>query len=334
MPEPAKRAKKRRPPVWRRRSRPRQNSPRRKRPPGRSRLACRNRAQCSRQDDQAGRRREAARKARRPGGGDCRGLALSVGPDPRRPGPLSRAARGRSRERISPQLIADVTRVGLAATRRRRGDARAAPRQGRGRAADRARRHRRRLAGRACHARAHRFRRCGARRGGALPAARRGRAGKAQARAIRPDPEQGCGYVVLAMGKMGAHELNYSSDIDLIVLYDETRRARRGHRAGRAVRPPHAQPRQADAGAHRRRLRVPHRPAAAPRSGLDADRDLAAVGAELLREHRAELGARRDDQGAPLRRRPRGRRGVPEARSRRSSGANISTTARSPTCTR
>jgi [glutamine synthetase] adenylyltransferase / [glutamine synthetase]-adenylyl-L-tyrosine phosphorylase len=30
----------------------------------------------------------------------------------------------------------------------------------------------------------------------------------------------GCGYVVLAMGKMGAFELNYSSDIDLIVLYD------------------------------------------------------------------------------------------------------------------
>ncbi len=33
-------------------------------------------------------------------------------------------------------------------------------------------------------------------------------------------PEEGCGYVVLAMGKMGAHELNYSSDIDLIVFYD------------------------------------------------------------------------------------------------------------------
>ena len=28
---------------------------------------------------------------------------------------------------------------------------------------------------------------------------------------------------VLAMGKMGARELNYSSDIDLIVLFDETR---------------------------------------------------------------------------------------------------------------
>ena len=31
------------------------------------------------------------------------------------------------------------------------------------------------------------------------------------------------GMVVLAMGKMGAGELNYSSDIDLICLYDETR---------------------------------------------------------------------------------------------------------------
>ncbi len=35
-----------------------------------------------------------------------------------------------------------------------------------------------------------------------------------------PDPLQGCGYVALAMGKQGAYELNYSSDIDLIVLYD------------------------------------------------------------------------------------------------------------------
>jgi [glutamine synthetase] adenylyltransferase / [glutamine synthetase]-adenylyl-L-tyrosine phosphorylase len=29
-----------------------------------------------------------------------------------------------------------------------------------------------------------------------------------------------CGYVILAMGKHGAFELNYSSDVDLIVLYD------------------------------------------------------------------------------------------------------------------
>ena len=34
------------------------------------------------------------------------------------------------------------------------------------------------------------------------------------------DPEAGCGVVVLAMGKHGAFELNYSSDIDLIVFFD------------------------------------------------------------------------------------------------------------------
>jgi [glutamine synthetase] adenylyltransferase / [glutamine synthetase]-adenylyl-L-tyrosine phosphorylase len=44
-----------------------------------------------------------------------------------------------------------------------------------------------------------------------------------QGRLTLPDPENpqtNCGYVVLAMGKHGAGELNYSSDIDLIVLYD------------------------------------------------------------------------------------------------------------------
>jgi len=34
--------------------------------------------------------------------------------------------------------------------------------------------------------------------------------------------QEGSGYAVLAMGKMGAFELNYSSDIDLIVLYEPT----------------------------------------------------------------------------------------------------------------
>ena len=33
-------------------------------------------------------------------------------------------------------------------------------------------------------------------------------------------PVRGSGYIVLGMGKLGAKELNYSSDIDLIVLYD------------------------------------------------------------------------------------------------------------------
>jgi glutamate-ammonia-ligase adenylyltransferase len=34
------------------------------------------------------------------------------------------------------------------------------------------------------------------------------------------DPEAGSGYIVLAMGKMGAYELNFSSDIDLMVFFD------------------------------------------------------------------------------------------------------------------
>jgi len=34
------------------------------------------------------------------------------------------------------------------------------------------------------------------------------------------NPQSGCGYIVLAMGKMGAGELNFSSDIDLMVFFD------------------------------------------------------------------------------------------------------------------
>jgi glutamate-ammonia-ligase adenylyltransferase len=33
-------------------------------------------------------------------------------------------------------------------------------------------------------------------------------------------PEAGSGFIVLALGKMGGHELNYSSDVDLMVFYD------------------------------------------------------------------------------------------------------------------
>ncbi len=34
------------------------------------------------------------------------------------------------------------------------------------------------------------------------------------------DPDKGSGVTVLALGKLGGRELNYSSDIDLIVFYD------------------------------------------------------------------------------------------------------------------
>ena len=48
------------------------------------------------------------------------------------------------------------------------------------------------------------------------------------------DPEAGCAFFILAMGKLGAGELNYSSDIDLILLYDSATapvRARDGAQA-------------------------------------------------------------------------------------------------------
>ncbi len=40
---------------------------------------------------------------------------------------------------------------------------------------------------------------------------------------VLPDPENpetGSGWIILGMGKLGAHELNFSSDIDLIVFFD------------------------------------------------------------------------------------------------------------------
>ena len=35
-------------------------------------------------------------------------------------------------------------------------------------------------------------------------------------------PQEECGFIVLGMGKLGAGELNYSSDVDLIFLFDDT----------------------------------------------------------------------------------------------------------------
>jgi glutamate-ammonia-ligase adenylyltransferase len=48
------------------------------------------------------------------------------------------------------------------------------------------------------------------------------------------DIATGAGMVVFAMGKMGARELNYSSDIDLICLFDESRFARDDFHEARA----------------------------------------------------------------------------------------------------
>ena len=136
------------------------------------------------------------------------------------------------------------------------------------------------------------------------------------------------------MGKMGAHELNYSSDIDLIVLYDAERRARRGHRARRAVRPPHPhlvklmQERTADGYVFRTDLRLRPDPASTQIaiSMLSALNYYESTGQNW---ERAAMIKARPCAGDIV-----GRRDVPEGSRRRSSGANISTTARSPTCTR
>lgn len=52
--------------------------------------------------------------------------------------------------------------------------------------------------------------------------------------AIEDDIPTAAGAVALAMGKMGAGELNYSSDIDLIMLFDESRFAREDFHDARA----------------------------------------------------------------------------------------------------
>ena len=48
-------------------------------------------------------------------------------------------------------------------------------------------------------------------------------------------PDLNCGFVALAMGKLGAAELNYSSDIDLILMYDATAPVYAGGRAAASI---------------------------------------------------------------------------------------------------
>ncbi|WP_319844714.1 bifunctional [glutamine synthetase] adenylyltransferase/[glutamine synthetase]-adenylyl-L-tyrosine phosphorylase [Terrihabitans rhizophilus] len=51
----------------------------------------------------------------------------------------------------------------------------------------------------------------------------RAEAAKGRFVAAGDDPQEGSGLIVLAMGKHGARELNYSSDIDIVVFYDRER---------------------------------------------------------------------------------------------------------------
>ena len=144
------------------------------------------------------------------------------------------------------------------------------------------------------------------------------------------------GLTIFALGKHGGRELNYSSDIDIVAFFDRAgRRADRSRRGHQDLLPHRAAARRADAGPDRRRLCVPHRPAAAARSGLDAGRASRSMPrSPTTRVARPELGARRLDQGAALRRRQGGGRGVPRASWRPMSGASISTSRPSPTSRR
>ena len=58
------------------------------------------------------------------------------------------------------------------------------------------------------------------------------------------DPARGGGFTVLGMGKLGARELNYSSDVDLVLLYDPAAaiytERRRGTRSAASLHALHA----------------------------------------------------------------------------------------------
>ncbi len=124
-------------------------------------------------------------------------------------------------------------------------------------------------------------------------------------------PEIGSGLIVLGMGKLGALELNYSSDIDLIVFYDpECLATEPARRAAEPLRPPCPRPGPDHGPAHRRRIRLSHRPEAPPRSRLDPAGNVGSGRRDLLRDARSELGAGGDDQGPSGGRRSRSRAAV------------------------
>ena len=145
-------------------------------------------------------------------------------------------------------------------------------------------------------------------------------------------PEDGCGLVAFALGKLGARELNYSSDIDLVLLYDGQSPAYRTEAQPIAAR---LAPRPGDVAVapRRARLRLPGRSTAAAGPGLDAAGGGTCHRAHLLREPGPHLGTR-----PPGRRPGRSAATSPSApsswrRSARSSGAPIWTSRRSATST-
>ena len=114
-------------------------------------------------------------------------------------------------------------------------------------------------------------------------------------------------------GKMGAGELNYSSDIDLICLFDESRFDPGDEMDARAGLHPRHAPHRRHAGRDRGRgLRLSHRPAPAPRCRGHARLHLDGGGGAVLRGRGTVLGNAR-----PISRRVR-----PRATSRQAKGSS------------
>ena len=140
---------------------------------------------------------------------------------------------------------------------------------------------------------------------------------------------------MIALGKLGGHELNYSSDVDLIFLYDPADPAAAPARgAGQAALRIAPAAGRAAAEADRGRLCLPRRSAAAAVARSDADRAAGRCGDQLLRIRGPAVGA------GGLHPRPAGRRrsgrsaAISSRRSIRSSGAARSISARSARCSR
>ena len=146
-------------------------------------------------------------------------------------------------------------------------------------------------------------------------------------------PERGSGFSALAMGKLGARELNFSSDVDLILLYDPAvypdQADTIGHVFTRLARDLVGLMEARDAGGYvfRVDLRLRPDPASTPPC-------IALPGCpRLLRKPRPDLGTRRLDQGPSGRRRPRTRPKLPRFGCVPSSGAVTSISPPSPTST-
>ncbi len=219
-----------------------------------------------------------------------RSLSLSVRPDPRGSGARAARARFRSGPAHRRARRRHPHRHGCGGRRHGR-DAAAAQDEGRSSAFDRALRHRRRLAGDARHRGADR---CGGDRDAMLGALSAGPgSGAGPHRSARPRR---------AGGGLRPHRAGDGQDgrgrAELFERCRPDRLLRRRqelaegrHRTAAVLRADRARRDAADAAAHRRRLRIPRRPAIAPRSGLDAGRGLDRVRARLLRARRAAPGS-------------------------------------------